>query len=98
MLVCLTVPLRLNHLTAAHLLREQGHTATAAAERLGIERSNFAHMLAGRRQFPADKIPALADLLGVNPYELLGPEDPRAAVIELARLYELSPAELEPVA
>jgi DNA-binding transcriptional regulator YdaS (Cro superfamily) len=92
--LCL-VPIRANHETAAHLIRQQGHTVTSVAEHLGIERTNLTHMLAGRRQFPADKIPALAELLKVSPYELLGPEDPRAAVVELARLYDVTRDELE---
>lgn len=91
------MPIRANHLTAARLIREQGHTVTSTAEHLGIERSNLAHMLAGRRQFPVDKIPALAEFLKVNPYELLGPEDPRSAVVEMARLYELTADELAAV-
>lgn len=85
---------RLNPPVAARLIRDQGHTVTAVAEHLGLERSNLAHMLAGRRQFPTSKIPALAELLKVTPYELLGPEDPRAAVVELARLYDVTPDEL----
>lgn len=86
--------IRANHRAIAHHLDVQGRSVTSVAAALGIERSNLAHMLAGRRVFPAERIPALAEVLGVNPYELLGPEDPRAAVVELARLFEVRPDEL----
>lgn len=85
---------RLNHLVAARLVQERGRTVTSIASDLGMDRSNLAHMLAGRRQFPAEQIPALAELLAVSPYELLGPEDPRAAVVELAKHMQIRPEEL----
>lgn len=85
---------RLNHLVAASVIEWQGRTVTSVAAELGLDRGNFTRMLSGDRQFPPDKIPALADILGLNPYELLGPSDPRAAVVELARLYKVHPDEL----
>lgn len=85
---------KLNHLVAARLIRERGHSVTGVASALGMDRANLSHCLAGRRQFPAEKIVGLAEALGVNPYELLGPENPRAAVIELARMYDVQPDEL----
>lgn len=88
------MPIRANHHNLANLIRLQGRTVTDVAASLGIERSNLAHMLAGRRAFPVERIPALAELLGVNPYELLGPEDPRAAVVELAQMFGVRPDEL----
>lgn len=78
--------IRLNHETAARVIEEQGRTVTSVAEVLGMDRANLSHCLAGRRQFPAEKIGDLATLLHVPPYLLLGPEDPKAATIQLARL------------
>lgn len=49
---------------------------------------------AGTRSFPMELLPRLAEFLDCDPFELLGPEDPRAAVAELARLYKLTPADL----
>lgn len=88
------MPLRLNPQSAQREIDLQGHTVTAVAAVVGMDRSNLSHCLAGRRVFPAEKIRPLAEFLGVDPYLLLGPDDPREAVIELARLYDLSPDEL----
>lgn len=89
---------RLNHLVAARLIEERGRTITETAAALDVDRANLSRVLAGHRQFPADKIRPLAEFLGVNPYELLGPEDPRAAVVELARMYEVTTDELLAIA
>jgi transcriptional regulator with XRE-family HTH domain len=80
------VSIRLNHETAARVIEEQGRTVTSIAKHLGMDRANLSHCLAGRRQFPAEKIRDLASILSVPPYLLLGPEDPKAATVELARL------------
>ena len=88
----------LNHLAASRLLQERGRSITEVAAELDVDRANLSRMLAGRRNFPPEKITAFAELLGVNPYEILGPEDPRAAVIELARLLGVQPRDLEQVA
>lgn len=49
---------------------------------------------AGTRTFPMELLPRLADFLDCDPYELLGPEDPRQAVVALARIYKIRPDEL----
>ena len=67
---------------------------TAAADHVGLERTYMSRCLAGTRNFPAELIPRLAEFLEVDPYTLVGPDDPRAAVLELARLYKLTPDEL----
>ncbi len=59
-----------------------------------MERTHLSRCLAGTRNFPMEHLPRLAEFLEVDPYELLGPEDPRAAVIELARLYRVTESEL----
>lgn len=91
------VSIRLNHLVAKRLIESQGRSVTAVAAALGMDRPNLAHCLAGRRRFPAERISDLAEVLGVSPFELLGPEDPRAAVIELARQLGVRPEELRAV-
>lgn len=88
------VSIRLNPLATTRIIRTQGRTVTAVAGAMGMERSQLAHVLAGRRPMPPERIPALAEALGVNPFELLGPEDPRAALVELARMYGVRPEEL----
>lgn len=67
---------------------------SAAADHVGLERTYMSRCLSGTRNFPMDLLPRLAEFLDVDPYELLGPEDPRSAVVELARLYKLTAADL----
>jgi transcriptional regulator with XRE-family HTH domain len=85
------VSIRLNHEIASRTIREQGHTVTGVAEHLGMDRPNLSRALSGSRSFPPEKIRPLAELLGVPPYALLGPEDPKAAIVELARVFEMTP-------
>jgi hypothetical protein len=87
------VSIRLNHEIASRLIREQGYTVTGVAEHVGMDRPNLSRCLSGAkgRVFPPEKIPALAELLGVSPYVLLGPEDPKAAIVELARVFDMTP-------
>lgn len=85
---------RLNHRAAAQKLTARGQTVTAAAEHVGIERTLMSRCFAGTRSFPMELLPRLADFLECDPYELLGPDDPKAAVVELARLYKLTAADL----
>jgi transcriptional regulator with XRE-family HTH domain len=91
------VPLRLNHSTASEYVRLRGRTVTEVARHLGLERTFVSRCLSGSRNLPPEQIPALAAFLEVEPFKLLGPEDPRAAVVELARMYEVKPDELEAV-
>jgi len=67
---------------------------TAAADAVGLERTFMSRCFAGTRNFPAELIPLLAEFLEVDPFTLVGPEDPRAAVVELARLYKLTADDL----
>lgn len=98
--VCLFVSImqgvsnRLNHLTASRLIEERGLTITEVADNLEINRPHLSRMLLGQRRFPAERIPDLAQLLRVHPYELLGPTDPKAAVIELADRLGVTPEDL----
>jgi hypothetical protein len=71
---------------------------TAAADAVGLERTYMSRCFSGTRNFPSELLPLLADFLDVDPFVLIGPADPRAAVLELARLYKVTPAELEAVA
>lgn len=86
--------IRLNAPAAAAEVQRRGHTITEVANALGIERTYMSRCLTGARNLPAELIPVLADFLGVDPFRLLGPEDPRDAVVELARLYKVKPDEL----
>jgi transcriptional regulator with XRE-family HTH domain len=85
---------RLNHAAAKAYVLSKG-TISDAARAVDEDRSHLSNVLAGRRNARPELIQRLAAYLGVNPYVLLGPEDPRSAVIELARLYEVEAADLE---
>lgn len=84
----------LNHRRASGRLHERGQKVTAAAEFVGLERTYMSRCFAGTRKFPMELLPRLAEFLDCDPYELLGPTDPKAAVVELARLYNLTADDL----
>lgn len=86
----MSVPLHLNHEAAAREVARQGRTITEVAEAIGMARPNLSNCLAGRRPFPPEKIAPLAAYLAVPPFMLLGPEDPKAALIELAQIHGLT--------
>lgn len=65
-----------------------------AAGRMAIERSHLSNVLAGRRGAGADLVREFAELTGEEPMVFIGPEDARAAVAELARIYALTPDDL----
>lgn len=89
----MVVSVQLNHATAKAYVLSKG-TVSAAARAMGEDRSHLSNVLAGRRRGSPELIKKLAIYLGVNPYALLGPEDPRAAVIELVRLFEVTAEEV----
>lgn len=64
------------------------------AGRMTIERSHLSNVLSCRRSAGADLIREFAELTGMEPMAFVGPEDPRDAVIRLARLYKVTPKEL----
>lgn len=72
---------------AARRINERG--------RMSIQRSHLSNVLAGRRGAGAELVREFADLTGEEPMVFIGPEDARAAVAELARIYKLGPADLE---
>lgn len=64
------------------------------AGRITVERSHLSNILAGRRGAGAEMVREFAELTGEEPMVFVGPEDPRAAVAELARLYGLTANDL----
>lgn len=68
----------------------QRWTVTALAKELGLDRATLSSYLTGRRSVPADLFPPLQKVLNVNPYALLGPENPQVAVAELVAQYGVS--------
>ena len=49
-------------------------TITEAATELGISRSTLSRKANGHTPFKAEEIQGLADLMGIHPAELLGPD------------------------
>ena len=71
--------MRINH-AALRVIRERtGYTQAKAAELAGIDRSNYAHLEAGRRPGTAEQVKKIATALDVPFTALLGPE-PETAV------------------
>ena len=49
-------------------------TITEAATELGISRSTLSRKVNGHTPFKTDEIRILADIMGIHPIELLGPD------------------------
>lgn len=86
--------MRLNHEILRREMEAQRWRVTDLADEIGIARSHLSNIVNGARAATPEIIQKLAAVLNLNPYTLLGPEDPKAAVSELARLYQLTPADL----
>jgi transcriptional regulator with XRE-family HTH domain len=72
--------MKLNHAALRVIRGAYGFTQTAVAEGTGIDRSNYAHIEAGRRRGTPAQIRSIANFLSVPVAALLGPEgDPPAA-------------------
>ena len=50
-------------------------TITEAATELGISRSTLSRKVNGHTPFKTDEIRILADIMGIHPIELLGPDE-----------------------
>lgn len=93
-------PVKFNGSAGAAALRERDISISEAARRINeagrmsIERSHLSNVLAGRRGAGGDLVREFADLTGLEPMVFVGPEDPREAVIELARIYAVTGEEL----
>jgi transcriptional regulator with XRE-family HTH domain len=90
--------LTLNHAAAKALLAERGIGISEASRGTGIERSHLSNILNGHRRGGTKVVKALADLLGVDPFALVGPVDrdaTRAALIALAREYAITADDLK---
>lgn len=86
--------MRFNGAAGAAALDEMQMSISEAARELGVERSHLSNVLAGRRGAGASLVKGFAELTGKSPMTFVGPEDPRAAVVALARIYKVTPAEL----
>lgn len=79
--------MRFNGPAAKRILEDREITISAAARACGVDRAHFSNILAGRRGAGAELVKAFADFVGVQPFAIVGPEDPRAALAELAEVY-----------
>jgi transcriptional regulator with XRE-family HTH domain len=87
--------MRFNGAAGAAALRQRGITVSEAARRIGVERSHLSNILSGRRGAGAELVRKFAELTGEPPMVFVGPEDPKAAVVELAHLYGVTPKDLD---
>ena len=84
-----------NHAVAkGDVLRYCGSVAEAA-RRISMDRTLLSRILNGERPGSVDLAISLGDATGQNPYRYIGPDDPRGAVIELARRMGITAADLE---
>lgn len=92
--------MRLNHITAKREMRAQRWTTTRMVDELEecgvrVHRTVMSSYLSGSRACTdAAVIVGLAQVLNVNPYGLLAPEDPKTAVLELCAVLGVSADEL----
>lgn len=83
--------MRLNHTTVKREMQAQRWTTTALAEELEIDRATLSSYLTGRRRVPGAVLVGLQQALNVNPYTLLGPEDPEQAIVDLVEAFAVDP-------
>lgn len=88
-------PVRFNGAAGAAALATRGISISEAARRIGVQRSHLSNILSGRRGAGGEMVRKFAELTGMEPMVFVGAEDPRAAVAELARIYELTADDLE---
>lgn len=89
------MPATFNHISAkADVLRHCGSIATAAAK-IGIDRTLLSRILNGNRPGSIELAHKISDVTGEIPYRYFGPEDPRAAVIEMCRQMGITAEELD---
>lgn len=88
--------MRVNHVVLRREMKLQRWTVTALAEALEppIARTHLSNIVHGKRPATAETVKALAEALNLNPYALLGPEDPTEAIRELVALYGLTEDDL----
>lgn len=87
--------MRFNGPAGAAALASRDISISEAARRIKVNRSHLSNVLNGHRGAGAEMVKKFADLTGMEPMAFVGPEDTRAAVVELARIYELTAADLE---
>lgn len=86
--------MRFNGRAAAQLLADRQISISEAARQTGVDRSHLSNVLSGRRNAGAEMVLLFSNFLQVEPMVLVGPSDPRAAVVSLAKLYKVRPEEL----
>ena len=89
------MPQTFNHEAALRSIQDKGLTIAFVAREIGKDRTVLSNILNGNRKGSVDLAVAIAGVTGDNPYAFLGPNDPRAAVIDLARKMGITAADLE---
>lgn len=86
-----------NHVAAkADVIRYCGSVAKAARDmQPEMDRTLLSRILNGERPGTVDLAINLSAVTGQNPYRYFGPDDPRAAVIDLVVRMGITPGEIE---
>ena len=82
--------------SAKQAIEDKGLTVTFVAQEMDppMSRAVLSNILNGNRKGGVDLAVRIARVLGDDPYAFLGPDNPRAAVIELARELGVTAEEL----
>lgn len=87
---------RINPHSVAAIARLRGISVSDLARAIDVPRPNLSTALnGGGRRIPEEHLPKIADVLGVSPQALLGPDDLRSAVATLADRMGVTAADLE---
>lgn len=90
--------MRLNPASLRQIRTDHGWSISTLSAKSTVARSHISNIENGNRPASPDVIRKLAEALEVNPYALLGPEDPKTALKELVALMGFGPADLFPAA
>lgn len=87
--------MKLNRSATREFMNLERWTVTRLADELDINRSWLNHIVLGTRRCPAEVLIGIAEKLGVEPFALIGPSNPRAAAMELCEVLGIEPEDLE---
>ena len=88
----------LNHIAVKRSLEDKGISVSDLAEKIGHNRSNLSAILNGHRKGSTDLAVKIGAITGDNPYAYLGPDDPKAALVELCVRMGVTAKDLESAA
>lgn len=88
----------LNHVAVKRSIEDKGISVSDLAAMIGHNRSNLSAILNGHRKGSVDLAVRIGAITGDSPYAFLGPDDPKAALVELCVRMGVTAADLEAAA